>query len=638
MNLEERKAMLKKTFITLTISLAAILATGGSRSVKAVALDVSDLDDPQERQVVEAPAEAIYFEQRAEVREEFHQTYPLTPDGRVSLENLNGPVRITVSDRNEVQVNAIKRAYKQERLNEAKIEVNATGDTVRIKTAYPFDEVNFESDDHRYENPATVEYTLVVPRRARLDSIDVVNGSVDIDGTEGDVKASSVNGEIRAHGLMGDTKLNTVNGQLEVTFAQIAQAKSLSLGSVNGGVTVVIPSDSNAVVRAETISGGIRNDFGLAVEDGDYVGHSLYGQIGSGGPRIKLSNVSGGISIKRAQDGRQLSPSKDLLSQKDKDKEKEKEKSKVYTDEELAKMNADARELGEQIRREVEPEVRREVQRALRESQREIQRAQREVSRERVRTRAQVRVETGRSHAERINEDRFTDQESKSFPVAGTPNLNVVTYDGTINVQGWDKQEVMYKATKRGGDEQQVKGIQIKTTQDGSSVSIVATSAEGDGSVDLEVFVPRTANVHMSSQDGHLSLHGVSGELTLRTSDGSIEVADSRGQLQANTGDGQIQVANFDGQADARTGDGPITLDGNFTALNARTGDGPISLSVPASSNFTIETNTEELNNEGLPVSEDVAPSKRAKRWKVGNGGNVFVFGTGEGTITVRPR
>jgi hypothetical protein len=105
-----------------------------------------------------------------------------------------------------------------------------------------------------------------------------------------------------------------------------------------------------------------------------------------------------------------------------------------------------------------------------------------------------------------------------------------------------------------------------------------------------------------------------------------------------NTGDGHIRILNFEGRTDARTGDGAIMLDGRFTNLTARTGDGSISLSVPADSNFTIETEADEINNEGLTISEDIAPSKRAKRWKVGRGGNVFVLNSGEGRIVLRRR
>jgi len=145
--------------------------------------------------------------------------------------------------------------------------------------------------------------------------------------------------------------------------------------------------------------------------------------------------------------------------------------------------------------------------------------------------------------------------------------------------------------------------------------------------------------LHVSSVDGSLTLDGVSGDITLRSDDGPINVSNSGGQLHVTTGDGPIQINKFDGQVDARTGDGPIALDGNFNALSARTGDGEISLTVPAGSSFTIETNsTDEITQEGFVVAEDVTPSPRVKRWKIGNGGRVFVLRTGEGKILLRPR
>jgi hypothetical protein len=638
--------------ITVMILALALLGAGNwssSARVAAMAVDelneADDLDEVQDHYSTRT-SNSTDVEQREELREEFHQTYPLAANGRVSLENLNGAARITVWDRNEVQVNAVKRAYRQDRLNEAKVEVSSTPDAIRIETTYPRHNMNFTNQEKgRYYNPATVEYSISVPRQARLESIEMVNGSLDIDGVEGDVNASTVNGPMTVRGLKGEAKLNTVNGELEAVFAQLDPTKTLSLGSVNGNLLMIIPSDSNAVIRAETLSGSISNDFGLDTQDGEYVGHSLYGQIGSGGPRIKLGNVNGGINVKHAQDGRRVSGSTSLLSQKDKDKEKYKNKS-ILSEEEQKTIQEDARRIADEVRKEIDSEkiqrdVQREVQRSLRDSEREIERAQREVQRE---TQRQIREEmrgegrgTGRGRGEGGG-SRVTEQESKTFPVAGIAHVNLVTYDGSITVHGWDKAEVKYIATKSGHDEQEVKAVHIEAEQQGSEVSIIAKSEEDQGSTSLEVFVPRNTSVHVSSGDGSLSLQGVSGELTLRTGDGSVEVSDSKGQLQANTGDGSIQVSNFDGQADARTGDGSISLDGRFTSLNARTGDGSISLSVAPDSNFTVETNTEEISNEGLTISEDIAPSKRAKRWKVGRGGNIFVLGTGDGKIVLRPR
>src|ERR1700694_5413358 len=84
-----------------------------------------------------------------EAREELHKSYPLSANGRVSIENINGAVRIAVWDQNEVKVDAVKRAYRRERLDEAKIEVDTTADSIRVKTQYPERDQTFTSDQWR---------------------------------------------------------------------------------------------------------------------------------------------------------------------------------------------------------------------------------------------------------------------------------------------------------------------------------------------------------------------------------------------------------------------------------------------------------------------------------------------------------
>src|ERR1044071_3990163 len=104
-----------------------------------------------------------------ELTEEFHQTYPLSATGRVSIANINGDVHINVWDQDSVKVDAVKRAYSQQRLSEATIDVTNTADSVKIKTKYPEDQ-NYGRN--REDNAASVEYTLTVPRRANLDGAE----------------------------------------------------------------------------------------------------------------------------------------------------------------------------------------------------------------------------------------------------------------------------------------------------------------------------------------------------------------------------------------------------------------------------------------------------------------------------------
>jgi DUF4097 and DUF4098 domain-containing protein YvlB len=247
--------------------------------------------------------------------EEFHQTYALAADGRVELDNLNGDVHISAWDRNEVKVDAVKYANTKERLDEASIEVNSDKGYLSIRTMYPEHDRNFNWGSRN--NPAGVEYTLTVPRNARLEEIKLINGSLDIRGVSGEVRASLINGRLEAQNLSGRAELSTVNGRLEARFDQLP-AKTVELNSVNGSVELTIPSDSKAEIEASTVSGGIGNDFGLHVNNHRFVGHELRGELGSGGPRIRLQNVNGRIEIHHASDGRSLSPVKDL-SHRDKD-------------------------------------------------------------------------------------------------------------------------------------------------------------------------------------------------------------------------------------------------------------------------------------------------------------------------------
>lgn len=644
--------MLTKSLITTVIIVLALMSTG-SGPATATGLYGQDL-----RPVPSVPASenctASPSQPGEELREEFHQTYPLSANGRVSLENINGGVQIKVWDRAALQLDAIKKAYRKERLAEARIDVTATEENIRIKTEYPEGNQIFRGGEGRYNNPATVEYTLTVPRTAVLESIELVNGSLDIDGVEGDVKASSINGKVVARGLIGETKLSTINGQLQAIFTRLDEAKPISLGSVNGNVVLIIPSDSNASVRAATVHGSIANDFGLQARHGEYVGHNLDGQIGTGGPRIKLDNVNGSIRISHAQDGRAISPATSVVIDRQKIREELNREIEAGADRRVEQAAAIAEATRASIEtsrltREAQREAQRKVDAALRDAQREIERAQRELQRQhQQQLRNEVRVfkklkpmpAIGAGAGVDAGYLKFSAQETKSFAVSGSPRVNITTFDGQVTVRGWDKPEVQYTATSRADSEESLKQMSILTEQHGQTVLVSARNEHHyNGGVAFEVFVPRQSTVHVSSGDGAVMLDGVSGEITLRSGDGAIEVSNSGGQLQVNTGDGTIQISKFDGQVDARTGDGAIALDGNFKALSARTGDGEISLTVPAGSSFTIETNLpDEISNEGFVVAEDITRSPRLKRWKIGNGGQIFVLRSGEGKILLRPR
>jgi hypothetical protein len=240
--------------------------------------------------------------------EEFHQTYPLASGGRIELDNINGAVHITAGDQNVVKVDAVKYAGTKERLDDAKIVVEAGSDFLSIRTKYPNHDNFFNG---RWDDPAGVEYTLTVPRAANLDEIKLVNGALDIHGVTGEVRASCINGRMLAGELQGRVKLSAINGRMEARFDRLTDSP-IELSSVNGNLELILPSDTKAELEASTVSGGLDDDFGLHVRHHRFVGHDLRGELGGGGTHIRVSNINGRIEIRHASDGKSLSSAKDL--------------------------------------------------------------------------------------------------------------------------------------------------------------------------------------------------------------------------------------------------------------------------------------------------------------------------------------
>ena len=223
----------------------------------------------------------------AEVTQEFHRTVPLAADGRVSLSNINGDVEITGWNRNEVQIDAVKAAQDQQRLDNMRIEVESSSNSVDIETKFP---------GHTNNNPGGVHYTLHVPQNARIDKVNLVNGSLTVQKLSGEINANLVNGKVRASELQGTADLATVNGTLEANYSSLNNVREIKLGSVNGRVDLLLPQSPNAGVTASVVNGSISTDFPLTVK-GRFVGKSMSGTLGSGGVQIELNNVNGSIHV-----------------------------------------------------------------------------------------------------------------------------------------------------------------------------------------------------------------------------------------------------------------------------------------------------------------------------------------------------
>lgn len=233
----------------------------------------------------------------ADVKETEEMSFDVSSGARISVENINGDIRVTGGSGDKVNVIVRKKAGEQEYMDKLKVLVDAEADYIRIETKHP------KSEDGWFkwgnDSSGSVSYELTVPEGVRLDTISTVNGDVTIAAVSGVVKAETVNGSLEASGLKSDVDLETVNGSVQAEFEKVGSGQRISAEAVNGKIVILLPADASASINAETVNGSINaDDFGLEPEKG-FVGRNLDGEIGEGDARISLETVNGSIKVRK---------------------------------------------------------------------------------------------------------------------------------------------------------------------------------------------------------------------------------------------------------------------------------------------------------------------------------------------------
>ena len=232
---------------------------------------------------------------RATVTETFTHTYPLTADGAIRVENVNGDIDITAWEKPEVSLVAEKRAKNDDELKRVEIIIEAGPDRLAIKTKHIKKTGGWFFSN--WSDNSSVRYKLMVPAGARLEKIDTVNSDITASGMHGPVKLSTVNGGIEDTGLRGDARLNAVNGSLRAEFASLENVREIELDSVNGRAMVTLPKGASARIETSTVNGSSHVDQPINLSKSGR--RSLSGEIGTGGgPNISLETVNGSISVR----------------------------------------------------------------------------------------------------------------------------------------------------------------------------------------------------------------------------------------------------------------------------------------------------------------------------------------------------
>jgi DUF4097 and DUF4098 domain-containing protein YvlB len=98
--------------------------------------------------------------------------------------------------------------------------------------------------------------------------------------------------------VKGSVNVDNRNGSVDVRF-QEPPRENIRVNSRFGDVTLVLPRDSSFNIDARTRFGSVSSDFPEVAERSDRERNSLSGQVGSGGPEIRIDNSNGSIHVQR---------------------------------------------------------------------------------------------------------------------------------------------------------------------------------------------------------------------------------------------------------------------------------------------------------------------------------------------------
>jgi hypothetical protein len=238
---------------------------------------------PNETALSESTADQV---QTAGPETTLTKLFPLGPSTRFSITSMNGSITVGGWDNTSAEVKVIKRG-SSDRGSQVFFTNDKAG--LSIRTAQSGGNGN-------------VRYEIKLPRDS-MSRIELrsTNGSIKFSDLTSDIVVENSNGSIEMTNVVGVSRAQTAQGKI-VAVLQEAPDGPMDFTALNGKIDITLKAGFDATLQASTVRGGIDLDdqFGIAVTK-QLVGQQANGQIGLGGPLLKLTTVNGSIKIAKQQ-------------------------------------------------------------------------------------------------------------------------------------------------------------------------------------------------------------------------------------------------------------------------------------------------------------------------------------------------
>jgi hypothetical protein len=216
---------------------------------------------------------------------------------------------------------------------------------------------------------------------------------------------------------------------------------------------------------------------------------------------------------------------------------------------------------------------------------------------------------------------------NQSYPLQPGGIFELQNVNGTVDVQGWDRNVVEVHAVKTAKQkESDLERVSIEVDARSDAVSIATRYPQNEGvevAVEYTVHVPHGARVeHIGTVNGTLRISGIENVEDVHTVNGNIEMFEAGGSVHAYTTNGNVHLELAHLQ--------------DKTGATAETTNGSLVLAVPSDLQAEVEARCLNGNfSSEIPITMESTQRPREVHGKLGHGGAPIHLRTVNGGIRV---
>lgn len=223
----------------------------------------------------------------------------ITPGQAIEIKGVNGGIQAVPSQTGQVEVTALKTGRNDDP-EAVQIEVVSHAGGITVCAVYPGPRNSCEPGSQgslgANNNDVEVEFTVKVASGVNFIG-RTVNGDVSAIDLDADGTGHTVNGDVEIS-CNGVARARTVNGSVFASMYSLDWEDQLSLETVNGSVSVSLPSDASVDLKANLLNGEIESEFPVTVK-GEWGPKQAQASLGAGGPELTIKTVNGNIKLVR---------------------------------------------------------------------------------------------------------------------------------------------------------------------------------------------------------------------------------------------------------------------------------------------------------------------------------------------------